>query len=99
MSKQRKSDEIFELKRLIKEFEEEVTRLNRQISNSAKEDKRATKAITKAKFKEALPVNPPVESLCPACKKGTIEAVSLGPRTMLKCTLCKDYKKVIKTNG
>lgn len=97
--KQRKSDEIFDLKRQIKELEEEVIKLNRQIQNSNKEDKRASKAITKAKVTTPVLENPSIESSCPMCKKGKIEAVSLGPRTMLKCTECKDYKKVIKTNG
>lgn len=87
-SKKRNLDEIYELKQIIKEKDEEIRKLNRLL---AKEEKKERKL--EVPEKEVVVKS----NQCPECEEGTLEFVELGARKTYFCTLCK-YRKTVK-NG
>lgn len=89
-SKVRKTDEIFQLKRQIKELQDENKKLLRKLNNEAKKEKSIAKDLPK-------PIVEKDPASC-ACGKGKIIALDLGFRKMLSCSVSCGYRKVIK-NG
>lgn len=89
-SKIRQIDQIHIQKRKIKELNETIKKLEREVNNNNK----AAKKVAKAE-----PIKPtPVQGGCPECIAGKVEIVELGARRLLTCTERCGYRKVIK-NG
>jgi predicted RNase H-like nuclease (RuvC/YqgF family) len=88
-SKQRNVDQIFELKREIKQLQETIKKLERELKNEAKVEK-------KEKATKTVEVKVP-EGGCPECRKGKLKTIDLGVRTLVTCEECK-YRKTTK-NG
>lgn len=98
MSKLKKTDEIFILKRKIREQEETIRKLYRKLNNELKQEKHEAKKSTKIKEPEAEQIPDEKDgSKCPQCPKGKLIVSDLGFRVMTSCSDCK-YKKVTK-NG
>jgi predicted RNase H-like nuclease (RuvC/YqgF family) len=97
-SKPRMVDEIFKLKRELEEKDKEIKKLQRLLNNDNKKQKKTEKEIP---IKEI--VNPNLQQLsdlagCPCCAFGKVQAVDLGIRKMLVCSVGCGYRQVIK-NG
>jgi hypothetical protein len=94
-SKPRKADEIFELKKIIKDRDDEIRRLHRKLHNQEKQEKFEKKAQSKKKV-PAVPKETEPDQ-CPDCAKGKLKITDLGARNLTTCTVC-NYRKVTK-NG
>jgi predicted SprT family Zn-dependent metalloprotease len=93
MSRSKKiTDALSDLKREIKERDQTIKALQREIRSLNAE---LNPPVKKAKKQVEEPVS---QNSCPSCKKGKITSTDLGPRQFLKCSQC-DYKMVIKRNG
>lgn len=79
-------DEIFQLKRIIKEKDEEIKKLYRKLHNQEKAEKKAPKKVPEKE-------KPPSE--CPDCDNGKIKSTDLGFRNIVSCENC-GYRKVTK---
>lgn len=90
-SKIRKADEIFELKKIIKDRDDEIRRLHRKLNNELKAEKKAKKA----EYKNPKPAPEPKEGSCKHCLKGKLVHSDLGVRTLETCTNC-NHRKVTK---
>lgn len=89
MTKKRNIDEIHDLKRVNKQLQEDIKKLERQLNNQSKKEN-----TTKPKVKDEPAPKDPAD--CPECQNGKIEVVELGVRKMVSCTLKCGYRKVIK---
>lgn len=88
-SKVRKTDEIFQLKRKIKELQDENKKLLRKLNNETKKEKSIAKDLPK-------PIVEKDPASCEDCSKGKIQVIDLGARKMFVCSLGCGYRKVIK---
>lgn len=87
MSKNRKNNEILELKAQIKDLQAVIKSMERQIK---KQDSRPKKDSTKS----STNYDAEDESICKECNNGKIIETDLGKRLMLHCNYCS-YRKVI----
>ncbi len=90
-SKPTKDSEIFALKKIIKDRDDEIRRLHRKLNNELKAEKKAKKA----EYKNPKPPPEPKEGSCPECIKGKLIHSDLGVRSLTTCSICS-YRKVIK---
>lgn len=82
-SKKRNLDEIYELKQIIKEKDEEIRKLNRLL---AKEEK-VQKNIEIPKKEIVI-----ASDACMSCGKGKLIFTELGKRTLIHCDFCRERK-------
>lgn len=86
MSKNRKNNEILELKAQIKDLQAIIKSMERQLS---KKDSAPKRDKIKSSNYDAED-----ESICKQCNNGKVKETDLGKRLMISCTYC-DYRKVI----
>lgn len=91
-SKKRNVDEIYDLKKIIKEKDEIIRFLERRLRKEEKQEKKLQKNAPK----EEVIVVPIDKEQCMSCG-GKLEFTSLGFRTLVHCIKCKE-RKIIK-NG
>jgi len=91
-SKKRSIDEIQELKRIIKDRDQTIKSLERQLKKLNNELDPPTK---KKAPKKEQPKEEVHENACPTCKKGKLTTTELGIRAFVRCDKC-DHKLVIK---
>lgn len=89
-SKKRSIDEIEDLKREIKERDEVIKSLKRQVR---REEKREKKEYSQTKLIEEEHED---KTRCPNCGKGRIKTTDLGAWKLESCTLNCKYRKTIK---
>ncbi len=87
-NKPTKDSEIFELKKIIRDRDDEIRRLHRKLNNELKAEKKAKKQ----KPKEPII---PKEGTCPTCAKGKLVHSDLGVRHLETCTIC-NHRKISK---
>jgi Tfp pilus assembly protein PilO len=90
-SKKHSNDELEQLRTENRELKSTVKSLLRQIKKLEKEYK--TEFVQEDLIVEDLETKIPK---CTKCGKGKIKQVSLGPRTLISCTIC-EYSKVVKS--
>lgn len=101
MSRTRKTDltAINVLKKQIKEKDDEIKQLKREIAEFNKEFKAEAKRSKKSKAAQVIELLTEInEAICPTCYKGTLTNTELGIKTLQTCNIC-GYKKTKKTNG
>lgn len=91
-TKKRNIDEIYDLKKIIKEKDELIKFLERRL----KKEEKLEKKNNKKKPEPVLEVIPVESDACMSCG-GKLEFTSLGFRTLVHCLKCKE-RKIIK-NG
>lgn len=84
-SKKRNLDEIYELKQIIKEKDEEIRKLNRLLAKEEKQEKK----VEVPKKEIVIPTGE-----CMACGKGKLVFTELGARTLIHCDYCRERKIV-----
>lgn len=87
MSKNRKNDEILELKRQIKDLQAIIKSMERQLKKNDNQPK-------KDSIKPSKNYDAEDDSICKQCNNGKIIETDLGKRTMLYCSYC-NFRKVI----
>jgi predicted RNase H-like nuclease (RuvC/YqgF family) len=92
-SKPRHVDQIYELKRQLKEKDDEIRKLYRKLHNRDKAEKKEHKKDKKLPKKVEVK-----EGCCPTCLKGKLSKSDLGFRVLETCNTC-NYRKVIKKHG
>ena len=94
--KRQENDEIEHLKSENRELKSKIKSLERHIKKLNKEYK--TEYNQEDLIEEDHTEKTPKVERCPICTRGNIQIVELGVRKLMSCTVCDQYRKVIK-NG
>lgn len=92
MGKTKRTDEVFSLKKELRECNETIANLERQLSlhkNQNKQEKREKKKVKEQEKKE---------NACPDCETGKKVFSDLGIRKITTCSNKCGYKEVVKAN-
>ena len=92
MGKTKKNEELFSLKKELRECNETIANLERQLALHKKQN--SEEKAEKKKAKETVKKN----NLCPECQTGTKVYSDLGIRKITTCSNQCGYKEVVKAN-
>jgi hypothetical protein len=95
MGKTKKPDEVFSLKKELRECNETIANLERQLALHKKEKNEQKKEKVEKKKAKELEKK---KNLCPDCETGTKVFSDLGIRKITTCSNKCGYKEVVKTN-
>ena len=97
MGKTKKLDEVFTLKKELRECHETITTLEKQLLRFQKES--AEPKLTKAEKKQVKLLTESRSDPCPKCEEGYRVYASLGVREIITCSKKCGYREIVKTNG
>lgn len=92
MSKKEKADEVFSLKKELRECNETIANLEKQLALYKKEHKKEKVEKKQTKEQEKR------KNLCPDCQIGNKVYSDLGIRKITTCSNKCGYKEVTKSN-
>lgn len=76
-----------ELRSVNKSLLREIKKLNKELRVEFNQDDL---------IKEDIEDRQPKRDLCTHCARGHLEHIDLGPRILIKCTVCDEYRRIIK---
>lgn len=98
MGKTKKNEEIYSLKKELRECHETIRTLEKELLRfqKEKEEPKLTKAEKKLAKKQQEVV---IEDKCPKCDSGKKVYGDLGVREIITCSKRCGYREIVKING